>query len=271
MSAADKWRGSILTGVTSVLFAHAHPDDETLTSGGLIAELVSRGIRVTLLTASRGERGEVVAGALPQISGADALTRERERELAGAVSTLGIAAHHWLGEAPARAVGLDPRRYRDSGMSWIGPGLAGPAADASADSLWLASLVEVTADVAALIARVQPSLVISYDSEGGYGHPDHVRVRDAALAASVASGTPFAELVHIPAPDVEWFELEHQRDTVVAALRFHASQLTVDGTDVVHSGGQREPIITSVGLRRVTPAGHATSSRANVSSPRFPQ
>lgn len=270
MSAADQWRGSILTGVTSVLFAHAHPDDETLTSGGLIAELASRGIRVTLLTASRGERGEVVAGALPQISGADALTRERERELAGAVSTLGIAARHWLGEVPARAVGLDPRRYRDSGMSWIGPGLAGPAADASADSLWLASLVEVTADVAALIARVQPSLVISYDSEGGYGHPDHVRMRDAALAASVASGTPFAELVHVPAPDVEWFELEHQRDTVVAALRFHASQLTVDATDVVHSGGQREPIITSVGLRRVAPAGDATSSRTDVSSPRFP-
>jgi N-acetyl-1-D-myo-inositol-2-amino-2-deoxy-alpha-D-glucopyranoside deacetylase len=253
VSTAHQPRGSILTGVTSVLFAHAHPDDETLTSGGLIAELAARGIRVTLLTASRGERGEVVADALPNISGADALTRERERELAGAVSALGIAAQHWLGEAPARGAGLEPRRYRDSGMSWIGPGLAGPTADASSDSLWLAPLDEVTADVAALIAAVQPSLVISYDSEGGYGHPDHVRMRDAALAASVATGTPFAELVHIPSRAVEWFELEHQRDQVVAALRSHASQLTVDGTDVVHSGGQREPIITSVGLRRVSP------------------
>jgi N-acetyl-1-D-myo-inositol-2-amino-2-deoxy-alpha-D-glucopyranoside deacetylase len=242
---------SILDGVTSVLFAHAHPDDETLTSGGLIAELAARGIRVTLLTASRGERGEVVAGALPHISGADALTRERERELAGAVSVLGVAAQYWLGEDPARAAGRDARRYRDSGMSWIGPGLAGPAGDATEDSLCKAALEDVTADVAALVAAVQPSLVISYDSEGGYGHPDHVRIRDAALAASVATGTAFAELVHMPAPDALWFELEHQRDTVVAALRWHASQLTVDGTDVVHSGGQREPIITSVGLRWV--------------------
>jgi N-acetyl-1-D-myo-inositol-2-amino-2-deoxy-alpha-D-glucopyranoside deacetylase len=253
VSLADATVEDVLAGVTSVLFAHAHPDDETLTSGGLIAELVDRGIRVTLLTASRGERGEVVPGSLPNLSGADALARERDRELAGAVSRLGIAAHYWLGEAPARAAGLEPRKYRDSGMSWIGPGLAGPAADATEDSLCAAALGEVAADVAALIAAVRPSLVVSYDSEGGYGHPDHVRTRDAALEASVATGTPFAELVHAREPGVDWFELEHQRHTVVAALRCHASQLSVDGAEVVHSGGQREPIITSVGLRRVSP------------------
>ncbi|MGO4692214.1 PIG-L family deacetylase [Glaciibacter sp. 2TAF33] len=244
----------VLAGVTSVLFAHAHPDDETLTSGGLIAELEDHGIQVTLLTASRGERGEVVPGSLPYISGADALAHERDRELAGAVSRLGITAHYWLGEAPARAAGLAPRRYRDSGMSWIAPGLAGPAADATEDSLCAAALDEVAGDVAALIAAEKPSLVISYDSEGGYGHPDHVRTREAALEAALATGTPFAELVHAPDAGVDWFELDHQRHTVEAALRCHASQLTVDGTDVVHSGGQREPIITSVGLRRVSPS-----------------
>lgn len=244
----------ILDGVSSVLFAHAHPDDETLASGGLIAELVARGVRVTLLTASRGERGQIVAGALPAGTDADALTRAREIELAGAVTALGISAQYWLGEAPARADGLPSRRYRDSGMEWIRPGLAGPAGDADADALSVAPLDEVVDDVAALLAVERPSLVISYDSDGGYGHPDHVRIREAAVAASVASGIPFAELLETPADDAEWLSLTAHRAVVTAALRCHASQLTVDGDDVVHSGGQREPIGTDVGLRRVAPS-----------------
>ena len=252
-----------LDGVTSVLFAHAHPDDETLASGGLIAELVARGVRVTLLTASRGERGEIVAGVLPALSGtalsqtalsgADALARAREGELAGAVAALGISAQYWLGSPPARAVGSAPRRYRDSGMEWVRPGVAGPAADADADALSVAPLGEVVDDVAALLAVEAPSLVISYDSVGGYGHPDHVRIRDAALAASVAVGIPFAELLEAPAADASWFSLSSHLPVVVAALRCHASQLTVVGDAVVHSGGQRELIGTDVGLRLVAP------------------
>lgn len=246
---------TVLDGVSSVLFAHAHPDDETLASGGLIAELVTRGVRVTLLTASRGERGEIVAGALPAGTGADALTRAREVELAGAVAALGIAAQYWLGSAPARAAGLPPRRYRDSGMEWIRPGLAGPAGDAEADALSVAPLGEVVDDVAAVLAAERPSLVISYDSGGGYGHPDHVRIRDAALTASALLEIPYAELLEVPAADAEWFSLSSHRAVVTAALRCHASQLTVVGEHVVHSGGQREPIGTDVGLRLVSPFG----------------
>lgn len=245
----------ILHGVSSVLFAHAHPDDETLASGGLIAELVARGVRVTVLTASRGERGEIVDGALPAATGADALTRAREVELAGAVAALGVSAQFWLGDAPARAADLPPRRYRDSGMEWIRPGLAGPAGDADADALSVAPLDEVVDDVTAVLAVERPSLVISYDSGGGYGHPDHVRIRDAALAASAGLAIPFAELLEAPAADAEWFALTEHRAVVTAALRCHASQLTVVGDHVVHSGGQREPIGTDVGLRLVDPAG----------------
>jgi N-acetyl-1-D-myo-inositol-2-amino-2-deoxy-alpha-D-glucopyranoside deacetylase len=234
-----------------VLFAHAHPDDETLASGGLIAELVARGVRVTVLTASRGERGEIVAGALPASTDADALTRAREVQLSGAIAALGVSAQYWLGETPARAAGLPPRRYRDSGMTWIRPGLAGPAADADADALSVAPLIEVVDDVAELLAVERPSLVISYDSGGGYGHPDHVRIRDAALAASALLEIPFAELLEAPAADAEWFSLTGHLGVVTAALRCHASQLTVVGTEVVHSGGQREPIGTDVGLRLV--------------------
>ncbi|TFD34111.1 PIG-L deacetylase family protein [Cryobacterium cryoconiti] len=242
---------SLLDGVPTVLFVHAHPDDETIATGALIAELVARGIRVSLLTATRGEQGEVVTGPLSVLEGTEALTRERERELAGATAALGIAAgdRFWLGAAPARARGLSPRAYRDSGMTWIRPGLAGPAADIDDDALVRAPLAEVTADVAALMAGLRPALVISYDNGGGYGHPDHVRMHEAALAASRTARVAFAEVVHSMVDGAEWFDLSEYLATVTDALRCHASQLTVDGAHIVHSGGQREPIITAVGLR----------------------
>lgn len=240
---------SALDGKPSVLFVHAHPDDETISTGALIAELVARDARVSLLTATRGERGEVVRGPLSGLEGTDALARERERELQRAAAALGIAECFWLGEQPARAAGLGPRRYLDSGMKWIRPGLAGPADDVDAGALAVAPPGEVTTDVAALIAHLRPSLVVSYDNGGGYGHPDHVRMHEAALAASRALDTPFAEILHAPAPGAEWFTLDAHLETVSAALRCHASQLTVDGSDIVHSGGQRDPITTSLGLR----------------------
>lgn len=240
---------SILDGLESVLFVHAHPDDETISTGALIAELVARDVRVTLLTASRGERGEVVPGPLSRLEGTVELTAHREQELQCATDALGIAEHYWLGTPPARAAGLLPRIYRDSGMRWIRPGVAGPSEDSGEDALTTAPLDEVTDDVAALIEQLKPSLVISYDDEGGYGHPDHVRVHEATIAASRAQGVPFAEILHAPVTDTEWFTFDAHLNTVTRALRCHASQLTVDGTHVVHSGGQRESIVTSVGLR----------------------
>jgi len=240
---------SIVDGCRSILFVHAHPDDETITTGALIAEFVARGIRVSLVTATRGERGEVVAGPLTALEGTPELAVERERELHAAADALGISQHFWLGEQPARAKALAPRRYRDSGMEWVRPGLAGPARDVADDALVQAPLADVVDDLTALLEHLSPSLVISYDDGGGYGHPDHVRVHDAAVRASRAAGIRFLEIVATPDSGVEWFELTEHRATVTAALHQHASQLTVDGVDIVHSGGQREAITTSIGLR----------------------
>ena len=244
---------SLLDDQRSVLFVHAHPDDETISTGALIAECVARGSRVFLLTCSRGERGEVVAGPLTALAGTIELAREREHELDRATGILGVHSKFWLGEPPARAAGLSPRRYRDSGMIWIRPGLAGPADDAAADALSVAPLAEVAGDIAALILRLRPALVVSYDDGGGYGHPDHVRAHEAALAASRSTGTPFAEVLETPTDGAEWFDLPHRLAVVTDALRAHASQLTVHGTDIVHSGGQREAIVTAAGLRLVPP------------------
>jgi len=245
---------SLLDDQRAVLFVHAHPDDETISTGALIAEYVARGSEVYLVTCSRGERGEIVPGPLTALAGTGRLARERERELARATRILGVTERFWLGDPPARVPGLAPRRYRDSGMVWIRPGLAGPASDAAEDALSVAALAEVVNDLVALIAVLRPSLVVSYDNGGGYGHPDHVRAHDAAVAASRATRTPFAEVVETRQAGAEWFDLPEHLPLVTDALRAHASQLTVHGTDIVHSGGQREAISTSAGLRLLAPA-----------------
>lgn len=248
----------ILDGVQRILFCHAHPDDETLATGALIAHLVSRGIACDLVTATRGEMGEVVDGPLSHLAGTPELEEHRIGELAGALRELGVERHAFLGTAPARAAGLTTRLYRDSGMEWIRPGLAGPADATDERSFTFAAPEECTADLVALIERWQPDLVVSYDANGGYGHPDHVRMHEVARDAAGQAGLAFAEVRHAPDAtaaepvEVEWFELPETLPIVAAALRHHATQLTVqpNGTEVVHSGGQREGIVTAVGLAR---------------------
>ena len=108
-----------LLNLRTVLFVHAHPDDETLATGGLIAELAARGVRVAVLTAMRGEQGEVVEGPLSALTGTPELTAHREGEVAAACATLGVRHHAFLGSPDARAAGRPPRRYTDSGMAWL--------------------------------------------------------------------------------------------------------------------------------------------------------
>lgn len=253
----------LLARARRVLVVHAHPDDEALAGGALLREFHERGIRVTLVTCCRGEAGEIVAGVLPEGTDAAELSRVRERELAGSVAALGIAEAHWLGLPPIRAEGLEPRVYRDSGMRWIRPGLAGPADATDLDSLTAAPLEEVTADLRAFAAVESPDLIISYDDAGGYGHPDHVRTREATLAAALELGIPFAELleeeasdedsVDFDADDAAWFSLPQHLPAVLDALRSHRTQLTVDedGRGLTHSGGQRQEVPFSIGLKLV--------------------
>ncbi|MGY4719259.1 PIG-L family deacetylase [Naumannella huperziae] len=240
--------GSVLDGVGRVLFVHAHPDDETIATGALIAALAERGVAVAVLTATRGERGEVVPGSLPAGLDQQRLSAARENELAAALTELGAITHAFLGTPPARA-DAQPRSYHDSGMSWLREGLAGPAPDGGPLALTAADTAEVVADIGAMITTFAPDLLISYDAGGGYGHPDHVLLHHATIAAGRRAGVPVAEIVPAEAPDAESFAAPAQREALVRALSRHASQLTVDGTDIVHVGGQREPIRTTTLLR----------------------
>lgn len=242
--------------VNRVVFAHAHPDDETLATGALIQQLTEAGVAVAVVTATRGERGEVVPGSGAPPAGTEALQAHREGELAAALRALGAEGPFFLGEPSARASGLSPRRYVDSGMRWVTPTLAGPGEDAGADAFTSAGVAEAADDLAAFLVSWRAGLVVSYDVDGGYGHPDHVRMHHVAVAASALAGVPFAEVISIPrdgtAPDetgVTWYDRTDRLDDLLPALHAHASQFTVDGRDAIHSGGQREPLHLRTGVR----------------------
>ena len=89
--------------VERVLFVHAHPDDESITTGGTMALLVERGSQVTLVTCTRGERGEVIPADLAGLEGdGAALATVRTEELATALAALGVVDHRFLGGPGAR-------------------------------------------------------------------------------------------------------------------------------------------------------------------------
>ncbi|CAI9403973.1 glycosyltransferase [Aestuariimicrobium sp. T2.26MG-19.2B] len=256
----------LLDDVRRVAIVHAHPDDETIATGALIAHLRERGVEVRVLTATRGERGEIVPGTFDvsdadALHHADALDAERERELARALATLGVERAEFLGQGSARVAGLQERGYSDSGMRWVTPSVAGPALDSPDHAFSLSPVDEVAGDIAAWLESVRPDLVITYDELGGYGHPDHVRAREAVEIATRRLRLPLAEVFQAGHSErfgegsvgegVEWLDLTDKLGVVKRALGQHRTQLTVDGDDIVHVGGQREPITVRVGLREV--------------------
>jgi N-acetyl-1-D-myo-inositol-2-amino-2-deoxy-alpha-D-glucopyranoside deacetylase len=224
--------------IERVLFVHAHPDDETITTGATIATLVDRGAAVTLLTLTRGERGEVIPAELASLEGdLEGLAEVREAELAEALAHLGVSDHRFLGNPDARWAGRTARRYVDSGMRW---GARGAEASGILDpaSLTAADLGEVASDIAAVMLDVEPDVVISYGADGGYGHPDHLRAHEATRIAAVVLKVPFY-VIGTGAVEVDSLPvLDRKR----AALAAHRTQLTVDGDYFSLSSGPPQSI-----------------------------
>jgi len=188
-----------------LLAVHAHPDDETISTGALLATWSASGRPVTVVTCTRGERGEVIPPELAHLE-ADpaALAVHRETELARALLALAVHDHVFLDQVPAptvaqtgveRADGVaaSGARYEDSGMAWVSEGTAGPAAQLPEGGFVAAPVAEAAGRLAAVIADRRPDVVVGYEPGGGYGHPDHVhahRVMERAvrLAAEAAPG-----------------------------------------------------------------------------------
>ncbi len=233
-----------------LLFVHAHPDDETLQTGTLIAMLRENKARVDLVTCTRGEQGEVVQGVLPANITPDDLVRAREAELEDACNEIGVSSRFFLGEPPARVRGKANRKYSDSGMRWLSPGVAGPAEDAPANSLTMSSIDEVVDDLKSAITEISPDAVLSYDAGGSYNHPDHVRTHEITKLACAELGTPFYEIASGPAQDgFDYFDLSEYLPTLRRALGHYRTQLTVCDDHVRHVGGNTEEFHTRIGLR----------------------
>ncbi|WP_034270053.1 N-acetyl-1-D-myo-inositol-2-amino-2-deoxy-alpha-D-glucopyranoside deacetylase [Haloechinothrix halophila] len=154
----------------SLLLVHAHPDDETLTTGGTIARYAAAGYDVTVVTCTLGEEGEIIPPALAQLGAADAdqLGGYRHGELMAACAALGVRQHRYLG-----GIG----RWRDSGMAGT-PSTKHPRAFVGG------SVDEQASQLRAVLDELRPRVVVGYDSYGGYGHPDHIRAHEITMAAA---------------------------------------------------------------------------------------
>lgn len=163
---------------TRCVFAHAHPDDETLATGVALAMHALAGDEVTVLTATLGDEGEVIPAQLRHldVDHEDRLGPYRRTELAGAIAALGVNSVV-LGDPDPAPAGESGARYRDSGM-------AGTSANERDGSLCAASTSEVVDTVVGTLDALDPDIVITYDASGGYGHPDHIRVHDLIVAAA---------------------------------------------------------------------------------------
>jgi N-acetyl-1-D-myo-inositol-2-amino-2-deoxy-alpha-D-glucopyranoside deacetylase len=157
-----------------LLFVHAHPDDETITNGVTISHYVGRGAQVQVVTCTLGEEGEVIGDQWAQlgVEHADQLGGYRIGELTAALHALGVSGPTYLG---------GPGRWRDSGM--VGAEARSRQRFSDADER------ETVGALVAIIRELRPHVVVTYDPNGGYGHPDHIQTHVVTTAAVAAAGS----------------------------------------------------------------------------------
>jgi N-acetyl-1-D-myo-inositol-2-amino-2-deoxy-alpha-D-glucopyranoside deacetylase len=156
-------------GDRRMLLVHAHPDDESIGTGATMAKYATEGAAVTLVTCTLGELGEVIPPELAHLAwdAGGGLGRHRIAELAAACNALGVADHRFLGGAGG---------WRDSGMM-------GTPSNDWPGSFWRADLDEAARALLAVITDVRPQVLVTYDDNGFYGHPDHIQAHRVAWRA----------------------------------------------------------------------------------------
>jgi LmbE family N-acetylglucosaminyl deacetylase len=147
--------------MSSLLLVHAHPDDESIATGGVMAKAHDEGHRVVLVTATRGEVGEIAV--LDEATTRPRLGEVREAELRKACEILGVDRLEILG-------------YRDSGMKGTGD-------NDDPRSFHRAPLLEAAMHLARILREEKPDVVVTYGPEGSYGHPDHIKAHEVTVAA----------------------------------------------------------------------------------------
>lgn len=240
---------------------HAHPDDESITTGGTIARYSAEGAQVTVVTCTLGEEGEIIPPDLAQLGSwaGDQLGGYRASELAAAGSALGWTSHRYLGGIAA---------WRDSGM-------AGTPAAEHPRAFVRGTVRRQSEQLLELLNELRPQVVVTYDANGGYGHPDHIRAHEITMAAAeraesvsrvfhiVNSAAATARgLARLRARDDVPFrvpaagelpttadelittrvDISAHRDAKLAALRAHETQLTVGADWFALSNKLAQPV-----------------------------
>ena len=156
----------------TLMAVHAHPDDEAISTGGVLALYGAEGVRTVLVTCTDGGCGDGPGGVKPGEEGFDraAVVAERQLELARSCEVLGV--HHWEGLG-----------YPDSGM------MGWPQND-DPGSFWLTPVDEAAARLARLMRHYEPDVVVTYDANGFYGHPDHIQAHRITMRAAEITGIP---------------------------------------------------------------------------------
>jgi LmbE family N-acetylglucosaminyl deacetylase len=154
----------------TLMTVHAHPDDESIGTGGTMAKAVAAGHRVVLVTCTRGEMGEIVVPEMDTPDNHRRLAELRAAELERAMAALGVTEWENLG-------------YHDSDMM-------GRSGNLDPRSFWQADLDDAARRLVWLIRRYQPDVITTYNDFGGYGHPDHIRTHEVTARAFPRAGDP---------------------------------------------------------------------------------
>ncbi|WP_407550097.1 N-acetyl-1-D-myo-inositol-2-amino-2-deoxy-alpha-D-glucopyranoside deacetylase [Streptomyces sp. Pv4-95] len=219
-----------------LLLVHAHPDDESINNGVTMAKYAAEGALVTLVTCTRGEEGEVIPPELAHLTPDrdDTLGPHRVGELAAAMTALGVTDHRFLG---------GPGRYRDSGM------MGAPQNDRH-NAFWRAELDEAAAHLVAVIREVRPQVLVTYDPNGGYGHPDHIQAHRVAMRGAELAAQ-------------EGFRPDLGPTHAIAKIYWNRNSRSVveEGLEQLRAAGHAFPGVASAGdVPGVVPDGEITAS-----------
>ncbi|MFF0749799.1 N-acetyl-1-D-myo-inositol-2-amino-2-deoxy-alpha-D-glucopyranoside deacetylase [Streptomyces sp. NPDC004267] len=159
-----------------LLLVHAHPDDESINNGATMARYAAEGALVTLVTCTLGEEGEVIPPELAHLAPdrEDRLGAHRAGELAAAMKELGVTDHRFLG---------GPGRFRDSGMM-------GAEQNHRPNAFWNTDVDTAAPYLVEIVREVRPQVLVTYDPDGGYGHPDHIQAHRVAMRAAELAADP---------------------------------------------------------------------------------
>ena len=214
---------------------HAHPEDESIAMGGVLAKAAADGHRTVLVFGTRGEPGEVDDGFLDD---GEVLAERRVKETERSAEILGVQRVEWLG-------------YVDSGM------MGTPENDLEG-SFWTADIDEAAERLAQILREEDADVLTIYDSDGNYGHPDHIQIHRVGARAAELAGTP-----HV-------LESTINRDAIRRSIEAATEAGAMPGEDVpdpteLDTFGRPESLITTtvdvrdfVKQKRASMAAHAS-------------